>query len=106
MSWYIAMDSQKRVFPIFVGDMSGDLDIPHTNINAKYKIDLVTWVITETKPVVQGYSITWTTGEWCKLVTFEKMSPLPDINRIIERRQGYKGKTVIIDGEEYLLEFL
>ena len=104
MSWYTAMNDKGRIFPIFVE--SNTIQIPNTDVNSKFTIDNDKWIITETFPNVENDIVTWQTREWAQLVTFEPMKCFADVNRIIYRRNGYIGKTIVINGEEYLLKTL
>lgn len=101
MSWYIALTDKDEIFPIYVTDCK--IEIPKTSPNSSFTIDNDTWIITEKYPHIENNTIEWRERQYCQLVAYQKMTCLPDINRIIKERSTYIGKTLLINDKEYVL---
>jgi hypothetical protein len=102
MSWYIAQNFNNECFPVFMTETG--LEIPHQNVNSKFYKD--GWTIMETLPLVSDNEIKWETRIFCQLVSFQKMTCLPDIDHLISLAELYLGKTLIVDDVEYHLTIL
>lgn len=99
MSWFIARNFDGECFPVF--STENGLEIPHQNVNSKFYRD--GWTIMETVPVIIDNEIKWETRIFCQLVSFQKMTCLPDIDRLISLAETYVGKTLVVGDDEYHL---
>lgn len=106
MTWYIAMTDAKDVFPVFVNESTNIIEIPRQSINSTFTFDNDTWIITEKYPHIENELVEWKTRPFAQLITFQKMWCLPDVDRQIQQRGKYLGKTLIIDEKEYTLSKL
>jgi hypothetical protein len=103
MTWYVALDSDKNILPLLMKEKD-EIVIPFKDVNSTFSFDQHTWEITERFPVCTDGTVTWDTKVSHRLVGLEPMSCLPDIYRTIQKRSWYKGKTILIDDQKYVLK--